>query len=83
MHTQVLASIAGDFHATHWNGVANEDAYVQTATQSLLTYFRNFGLAGFDINYESFEQGKTDQWVRVWCRIIASLKQVSLRAIKA
>ena len=58
MHTQVLASIAGDFHATHWNGVANEDAYVQTATQSLLTYFRNFALLALTSIMKALNKGK-------------------------
>ena len=73
-----MASIAGDTSATQWKGVSNPTSYISTATASLRAYASNFKLAGFDINYEeSINGAQAQQWVSVWCQIIANLKQVS------
>ncbi len=83
---QVMASIAGNTATTKWTGVSNVPAYVQSATTSLLSYYHNFSLAGFDIDYEESvvhvvnNQLVTDSgWLSAWCQIIMNLKQVCCR----
>ena len=77
---QVLASIAGSTQTTRWAGVPTDiPSYVSTATQSLLSFYNDFGIAGFDIDYEESiaPNGNTDQtWLQAWCQIIVNLKQV-------
>ena len=76
---QVLASIAGDTGTTNWQGIYDINSYVATAYQSLMALYTNFGLAGFDIDYEEsiVSKGVTNSsWLQAWCQIVVKLKQV-------
>ncbi|DBA93418.1 TPA: hypothetical protein ACH3X1_015751 [Trebouxia sp. C0004] len=76
---KVMASLAAD--ATVWAGVSNEADYVTRTTASLQSYITNFGLTGFDIDYEKgmvTNTGRADaSWLRVWSQVIYNLKKAN------
>ena len=83
---QVMASLGGDTaSATKWTGV-NVATYVPLAVSSLMDYYYQFGLDGFDINYEeSILSGGTcstcgayQSWLSAWSQIITQLKSKTL-----
>ena len=73
-----MASLAAD--ATVWAGVSDEADYVTRTTASLQSYITNFGLAGFDIDYEQgmvADNGSAvASWLSAWSNIIYNLKKV-------
>ena len=82
-----MASIAGDSTATVWtSSQVDVSTYVTDAVLSLTQIYRDYSLAGFDIDYEQgisvttivngVEQtNAVSDWLSAWCSIIAQLKQ--------